>query len=58
MVEECVLHWVDDKPVPRDELLEFLRGAALTMLPDALMLGPALARRDRSVSPEAPPACR
>lgn len=39
MVEECVLHWLDDKPVPRDELLEFLRQAALTMLPDALRLG-------------------
>lgn len=39
MVEECVLHWLDDKPVPRDELLEFLRRAALTMLPDALRLG-------------------
>ena len=39
MVEECVLHWLDDRPVPRDELLEFLRRAALTMLPDALMLG-------------------
>ena len=39
MVEECVLHWLEDKPVPRDELLEFLRRAALTMLPDALRLG-------------------
>lgn len=39
MVEECVLHWVNDKPVPRDELLEFLRQAALRMLPDALLLG-------------------
>jgi AcrR family transcriptional regulator len=41
MVEECVLHWLDGKPVPREELLEFLRGAALTMLPDALRLGAA-----------------
>jgi AcrR family transcriptional regulator len=39
MVEECVLHWLDDKPVPRDQLIEFLRRAALTMLPDALVLG-------------------
>jgi AcrR family transcriptional regulator len=39
MVEECILHWVNEKPVPRDELLEFLRQAALRMLPDALMLG-------------------
>ena len=39
MVEECVLHWLDDKPVPRDELLRFLREAALRMLPDALLLG-------------------
>jgi AcrR family transcriptional regulator len=41
MVEECVLHWLDDKPVPREELVEFLRRAALTMLPDALRLGTA-----------------
>ena len=39
MVEECALHWLDDRPVPRDELVEFLRRAALTMLPDALSLG-------------------
>ena len=39
MVEECVLHWLDEKPVPREDLLEFLRRAALTMLPDALTLG-------------------
>jgi AcrR family transcriptional regulator len=39
MVEECILHWLDDKPVPRDELVEFLRRAALTMLPDALTMG-------------------
>src|SRR5919205_497622 len=36
MVEECILDWLDDKPVPREELLEFLWRAALTMLPDAL----------------------
>jgi AcrR family transcriptional regulator len=39
MVEECILDWLDDKPVPRAELLEFLAGAALTMLPEALKLG-------------------
>lgn len=39
MVEECVLHWLEDSPVPRHELVEFLRRAALTMLPDALALG-------------------
>ena len=39
MVEECVLHWLDGHPVPRQELVEFLRRAALTMLPDALALG-------------------
>lgn len=39
MVEECVLHWLDERPVPRDELIEFLRRAAVTMLPDALALG-------------------
>jgi AcrR family transcriptional regulator len=39
MVEECVLHWLDDRPVPREELVEFLRRAALTMLPEALALG-------------------
>jgi AcrR family transcriptional regulator len=39
MVEECVLHWLADRPVPREELVEFLRRAALTMLPDAIRLG-------------------
>ena len=39
MVEECVLHWLEEKPFPREELLEFLREAALRMLPDALLLG-------------------
>jgi AcrR family transcriptional regulator len=39
MVEECILHWLESKPVPRDELLDFLREAALRMLPDALALG-------------------
>jgi AcrR family transcriptional regulator len=39
MVEECTLHWLDGRPVPRDDLIEFLRRAALTMLPDALTLG-------------------
>jgi hypothetical protein len=41
MVEECVLHWLDDRPIAREELVEFLRRAALTMLPDALRLGGA-----------------
>src|SRR5579872_2457258 len=41
MVEECVLHWIDGRQVPREELVEFLRRAALTMLPDALALGSA-----------------
>jgi AcrR family transcriptional regulator len=41
MVEECVLHWLEGRPVPRDELVEFLRQAALTVLPYALALGPA-----------------
>jgi hypothetical protein len=39
MVEECVLHWLTERPVPREELVEFLRRAALTMLPDAVTLG-------------------
>src|SRR5437870_7004351 len=39
MVEECVLHWLDQRPVPREDLVEFLRRAALTMLPDALRPG-------------------
>ena len=43
MVEECVLHWLDGRPVPREELVEFLRRVALTMLPDALRLGAAVA---------------
>lgn len=37
MVEESVLHWLEGTPVPRDQLLGFLRRAAATMLPDALV---------------------
>jgi AcrR family transcriptional regulator len=46
MVEECVLHWLDDRPVAREELVEFLRRAALTMLPDAVTLGSLTRRGD------------
>jgi len=41
MVEECVLHWIDRRPVAREELIEYLRRAAVTVLPDALALGSA-----------------
>lgn len=37
MVEESVLHWLEGTPVPREQLLGFLRRAATTMLPDALV---------------------
>lgn len=37
MVEESVLHWLEGTPVPREQLLSFLRRAATTMLPDALV---------------------
>jgi AcrR family transcriptional regulator len=51
MVEECVLHWIDRRPISREELVEYLRQAALTVLPYALALGSA------GVSPLAhPPA--
>lgn len=36
MVEESVLHWLEGTPVPREQLLAFLRRAAVNMLPDAL----------------------
>jgi hypothetical protein len=36
MVEEAVLHWLEDKSVPREDLIGFLERAAITMLPDAL----------------------
>lgn len=35
MVEESVLHWLDGSPVPRAELLEFLRRSAVTLLSEA-----------------------
>jgi len=38
MVEEATLHWLPDKVVPRQRLVDFLVTAALTMLPDALAL--------------------
>lgn len=37
MVEESVLRWLEGTPVPREQLLGFLRRAATTMLPDALV---------------------
>jgi AcrR family transcriptional regulator len=36
MVEETVLYWLGTQHVPREQLLDFLRRAAVTMLPDAL----------------------
>jgi AcrR family transcriptional regulator len=38
MVEEAILHWLDGRPIPREALVDFLQKAALTMLPDALVL--------------------
>ncbi len=35
MVEEAVLHWLDGTPVPRAELVEFLRRSAVTIVPEA-----------------------
>ncbi|MGH9276292.1 MAG: TetR/AcrR family transcriptional regulator [Acidimicrobiales bacterium] len=36
LVEEAVLHWLDDRPVPRAELVDFLHRAALGLLADPL----------------------
>jgi AcrR family transcriptional regulator len=38
MVEETILHWLDDRPISRDQLVDFLQTAALRMLPEALAL--------------------
>lgn len=38
MVEESVLHWIDERPVSREALVDFLQRAATTMLPEALAL--------------------
>lgn len=38
LVEECTLHWLPDRAVPRDRLIAFLVRAAVTMLPEALTL--------------------
>ncbi|MGH7535418.1 MAG: hypothetical protein ACREMG_07520, partial [Gemmatimonadales bacterium] len=38
MVEESVLHWLDERPIGRDALVDFLQRAATTMLPEALAL--------------------
>lgn len=45
MVEESVLHWLDDTPVPRAELVGFLQRAAITMLPDAVTMSHRPPRR-------------
>lgn len=36
LVEEAALHWLDDRPVPRVELVDFLHRAALGLLADPL----------------------
>ena len=38
MVEESVLHWLDEKPISREALIDFLQRAATTMLPEAIAL--------------------
>ncbi len=40
-VEEATLHWVaEGRPVARGELVRFLQQTAVTMLPEAMALGP------------------
>src|SRR2546421_7752530 len=39
MIEETILHWLDDRPISREQLVDFLQTAALRMLPEALALG-------------------
>lgn len=50
LVEEAVLHWLDDRPVPRQELVAFLHRAALVLLADPF------ATAGLVVLPGAPPA--
>lgn len=50
LVEESVLHWLDHGGIERDELVDFLHRAALTLLADPI----AVARI--SLLPGAPPA--
>lgn len=38
MVEESVLHWLDERPISRDVLIDFLQNAGTTMLPQAVAL--------------------
>jgi AcrR family transcriptional regulator len=38
MVEESVLHWLDEKPISREALIDFQQRAATTMLPEAIAL--------------------
>jgi len=56
MVEECVLHWIDRRPIAREELIEYLRRAALTVLPDALALGSAGVSSPDPRGPEGAPS--
>jgi AcrR family transcriptional regulator len=38
MVEESALHWVEERPITREQLIDFLQRAATTMLPEAIAL--------------------
>jgi AcrR family transcriptional regulator len=52
LVEEAALHWLDDRPVPRQELVDFLHRAALGLLADPL------ATAGLTLLPGAPPPSR
>lgn len=38
LVEECVLHWLEDRSVPRDQLIAYLQCAAIALLPPAISM--------------------
>jgi AcrR family transcriptional regulator len=52
LVEEATLHWLDDRPVPRADLVDFLHRAALDLLADPL------ATSGLAMLPGAPPTAR
>jgi len=52
LVEEATLHWLDDRPVPRADLVDFLHRAALDLFADPL------ATSGLAMLPGAPPTSR
>lgn len=56
MVEETTLHWLDERPIDREELVDLLTNAAFGLLSLAADDAPGTQRRTRTAAPRRPVA--